>query len=241
MKSYYITGLILSHENIGEGDRLIVFLTKERGKLKAVARGSRKISSKLAGSLEPLNAVKAWINIGKTFDIIKGVEVLRTFPNVRKDLNRYLTAIKMLEFTEVIAQENDNGEKFYKLLLGVITALDRYDVNIDSLLRFFWINVLSLTGYKLRLDRCICGETDISHFSPSSGGAVCRDCALRSDDAMVVSGKAIELLREYEGIRLSEAIEKDVPQILGKEVDDILERFRVYHTGIKLKSEEVKL
>lgn len=241
MKSYYITGLILSHENIGEGDRLIVFLTKERGKLKAVARGSRKISSKLAGNLEPINVVRGWINIGKTFDIVKGVEVLKTFPNIRKDLDKYLAAMKMLEFTELIAQENDSGENFFKLLLGVLTALDRYDANIDSLLRFFWINIISLAGYRLRLNRCICGKENISYFSPSLGGVLCRDCSLKIDDAMVISSKIIDLIREYESIKLSEAIRKEVSPIIGKELDDILERFRLYHTGIRLKSEEVKL
>ncbi|MGB9682695.1 MAG: DNA repair protein RecO [bacterium] len=241
MRSYYITGLILSHKNIGEGDRLIILLTRERGKLKAVARGSRKISSKLAGSLEPLNAIRAWINIGKTFDIVKGVEVIKAFPNIRKDLNKYLTAVRMLEFTEVITPENDSGENFYRLLLGVLTALDRYDANIESLLRFFWINAISLAGYKLRLDRCICGREDIFYFSPSLGGVICRDCMLKTNDAMLTSSKAIEVLKEYEGMKLSEAIKKEVPQMLGKEIDDILEGFRLYHTGIKLKSEEVKL
>jgi DNA repair protein RecO (recombination protein O) len=241
MKSYYITGIILSRENIGEKDRLIIFLTRERGKLKAVARGSRKISSKLAGSLEPINVVRGWIHIGKTFDIVKGVEVLKTFPTIRKDLDKYLACNKILEFTELIVQENDDGEKFFKLLIGVITALDRYDTNIDSLLRFFWINIISLAGYKLRLNRCICGKESISYFSPSLGGVICRDCILKTDDTMVVSDKSIELLREYEDMKLSEAIVKDVPPIVGKELDDILERFRLYHTGIKLKSEEVTL
>lgn len=240
MNSYYITGIILSRENIGEKDRLITFLTKERGRLRAVARGSRKISSKMAGSLEPFNLVRCWLHIGKTFDIIKNVELKRTFPNVIKDIEIYMTAIKMVEFIQTIVQENDENEDIFKLLLGVLTALDRYD-NLNSIKIFFWINALILIGYRMRLDRCICGREDIKYFSPSMGGAICVDCMINTNDAMAISKSALDTLRLYEKIRLSSAINKKIDIPLMRELEEIIDSFRLHHTNIKLRSEEVTI
>lgn len=240
MNSYYITGIILSRENIGEKDRLVTFLTKERGRLRAVARGSRKISSKMAGNLEPFNLVRCWLHIGKTFDIVKNVELKRTFPNVIRDIDTYMTAIKMVEFIQTIVQENDKSEDIFKLLLGVLVALDRSD-NLDSIKIFFWINVLILTGYRMRLDRCICGREDVKYFSPSMGGVVCLDCMINTNDAMVISKSALDTLRTYEKMRLSSAINNKIDTLLMGELEEIIDNFRIYHTNIRLRSEEVTI
>lgn len=240
MNSYYITGIILSRENIGEKDRLIVFLTEERGKLKAVARGSRRISSKMAGSLEPFNLVRCWMHIGKTFDIIKNVELKKTFPNVIKDINRYIIVTRMVEFIQTIVQENDESQDIFKLLLGVLTAIDKSE-NLNSIKLFFWINALILSGYKMRLDRCVCGKEDIRGFSPSLGGVVCIDCMIKTNDNMLISNSALETLRMYEQIKLSSAIQREIPDTSMKEVEEIIDNFRLYHTNIRLKSEEVTI
>lgn len=240
MNSYYITGIILSRENIGEKDRLVVFLTKERGKLKAVARSSRRISSKMAGSLEPFNLVRCWIHIGRIFDIIKGVEIIRTFPNIIKDIDLYLYTSRIVEFTQSIVQENEETLDVFKLLLGTLSAINDYG-NINSIGIFFWLNILTLAGYKMRLDRCVCGGEKIVGFSPSMGGVICSNCMMKTTDVMLLSNPALTLLREYATIRLSEAIKREIPKDLLAEVENIIANFRIYHTNIRLKSEEVTI
>lgn len=240
MNSYYITGIILSRENIGEKDRLIVFLTREKGKLRAVARSSRRISSKMAGSLEPFNLVRCWIHIGKTFDIIKGVELIKTFPNLIKDIKRYLLISRIVEFVQYIAQENDESSELFRLLLGTMSAMNDYE-NINSIYIFFWINALALAGYKMRLDRCICGKREVNAFSSSMGGVLCNDCTEKANDVINVSSYALTLLREYAHIKLSEAIKREIPQYLIEEVENIISNFRIHHTNIRLKSEEVNV
>lgn len=240
MNSYYITGIILSRENIGEKDRLIVFLTREKGKLRAVARSSRRISSKMAGSLEPFNLVRCWIHIGKTFDIIKGVELIKTFPNLIGDIKRYLLISRIVEFVQYIAQENDESPELFRLLLGTMSAMNDYE-NINSIYIFFWINALALAGYKMRLDRCICGKREVNAFSSSMGGVLCNDCTEKANDVINVSSYALTLLREYAHIKLSEAIKREIPQYLIEEVENIISNFRIHHTNIRLKSEEVNV
>lgn len=240
MNSYYITGIILSRENIGEKDRLIVFLTREKGKLRAVARSSRRISSKMAGSLEPFNLVRCWIHIGKTFDIIKGVELIKTFPNLIKDIKRYLLINRIVEFVQYIVQENDESPELFRLLFGTMSAMNDYE-NINSIYIFFWINALALAGYKMRLDRCICGKKDVNVFSSSMGGVLCNACTEKVNNVINISSYALTLLREYTHMKLSEAIKMEVPQYLIKEVENIIVNFRIHHTSIRLKSEEVNI
>ena len=71
-KTYQDKAITLKRIDIKEADRLFVFYTKEHGKVEAVARGVKKINSKMAGHLEPLGIVDLMIARGKSIDQVAG-------------------------------------------------------------------------------------------------------------------------------------------------------------------------
>ncbi len=81
---YRLRGIVLRRRDLGEADRIVTVLTAERGKLRLVAKGSRRTSSKLAGHLEPFSAARLLVARTRGLDIISQAEMLESFPRLRQ-------------------------------------------------------------------------------------------------------------------------------------------------------------
>ena len=99
-------GVVLRTYRLGEADRIVVFLTERHGKVRAVAKGVRKTTSKFGARLEPLTHVDLLLWQGRSdLDIVNQVEVLDSFRAVREDLDRMPRGMALLEVTDQMAQE----------------------------------------------------------------------------------------------------------------------------------------
>ena len=93
-------GVVLRTYRLGEADKIIVFLTERHGKVRAVAKGIRKTTSKFGGRLEPLTQVDLLLWQGRgDLDIVNQVEVVNAFRPIREDLDRMPRGIALLEVT----------------------------------------------------------------------------------------------------------------------------------------------
>ena len=121
----FLTGIILKQSPVGEYDRHITILTKERGKITAFARGARKPSNKLAAATNPLSFGKFKVYEGKNSYTIVDAEIQNYFEELRTD---YVGACYGIYFTEVAgfyAQENNDERELLKLLYQSLRALCR--------------------------------------------------------------------------------------------------------------------
>ena len=71
---YRDTAVVLRHYRLGEADRIVVLLTEEHGKVRAVAKGVRKTGSKFGARLEPLSHVRLLLYQGRELDIVSQAE-----------------------------------------------------------------------------------------------------------------------------------------------------------------------
>ena len=78
-KSFRSQGIVLESKPLSEADLMVTLLTSDEGKLRAVARGARKTTSKLVGHLEPLNRVDISVARGKEFQYVSQAQVLDNF------------------------------------------------------------------------------------------------------------------------------------------------------------------
>ena len=118
MGNYFTQGLILRHNNFREADRIISIYTKDRGLVNVVAKGSRKINSKLAGSLEPFTLSEFMIVNGKRYDTVASSEVIDIYRNIKDDLLKTKLAIyfSSMFLNNIKEMQKDNG--IYKFILG---------------------------------------------------------------------------------------------------------------------------
>ena len=121
-------GVVLRTYRLGEADRIVVFLTERHGKVRAVAKGVRKTTSKFGARLEPLTHVDLLLWQGRgDLDIVNQVEVLDSFRAVREDLERLPSGMALLEVTDQIAQERHPDPRLYTMLVGALRALAEVD------------------------------------------------------------------------------------------------------------------
>ena len=122
------TGVVLRTYRLGEADRIIVLMTEEHGKVRAVAKGVRRTSSKFGARLEPLTHVDLLLWQGRSdLDIVNQVEVIETFRHVREDLARVAKGLALLEVTDQMAQERHPDRRLFAMLVGALRALSDND------------------------------------------------------------------------------------------------------------------
>jgi DNA repair protein RecO (recombination protein O) len=194
-------GVVLRTYRLGEADRIIVFLTERHGKVRAVAKGVRKTTSKFGARLEPLTHVDLLLWQGRSdLDIVNQVEVLGSFRAVREDLERLPSGMALLEVTDQMAQERHPDPRLFTMLVGALTALSDDKAHHTLVAPSFFLKALVLEGAGPLLDACAtCGEPDgeveLVAFDLVSGGTLCR--AHRSGRPM--SASALVLLRRILG------------------------------------------
>ena len=85
-RTYRTEALVLRQASLGEADLLLSLLTPDQGKLRAVARGARRVTSRLVGHLEPLTRVNLAVARGRTRDVITQAQGLESFAALKGDL-----------------------------------------------------------------------------------------------------------------------------------------------------------
>lgn len=152
-KSYKIEGIVIKRVNFSEADKLLTIYTKNRGKIKVIAKGIRKIKSRRAPHLEPFNQIVAFIAQGKTFGIVTEVLTKQSFSNIKKDLLKIVYAYRMIEEIDKICPEQEPHPQVYNLLIKSLTDLDglvgKYDYLLDAFTRKLLINLGFLSSDKI--------------------------------------------------------------------------------------------
>ena len=113
MGSFLVHGIILQHNNFREVDRLLTVYTEEMGKLQVIARGARKISSKMAGSLEPLLEVQMMFVHGRYNNTVTSVEVLNSWQPLKTDVDKvqFANYISMILDRSTRDQQRDGRQR----------------------------------------------------------------------------------------------------------------------------------
>ncbi len=173
-------GVVLRSYRLGEADRIVVFLTERHGKVRAVAKGIRKTSSKFGARLEPLTHVDLLLWQGRgDLDIVNQVEVIDAFRGVREDLDRMPRGMALVEVTEQMAQERHPDPGLYAMAVGALRALADPDTDPTLVAPSFFLKALVHEGAGPVLDECAAcgqpeGDVELVAFDLAAGGALCR-------------------------------------------------------------------
>lgn len=146
MKNCTTQGFILGHKNLGESDKLIFFYSVELGKIKIIAKGARKITSKFTGHLETLNHCTIEIYFGPKNTILKEVTTNNNYLKNEKELCVLGNALKIAEFTDRILYAEQTLENLEELIKGTLTQLTQTK-NPDLILIAFIIKLLDKAGH----------------------------------------------------------------------------------------------
>lgn len=198
-RTYRTEGIVLRGRDLGEADRLVTLITPEYGKVRGVAKGARRLTSKKAGHLEPFCRCTVFLAQGRDLDVIAQVETIDAFPHLRDDLDRLGPAWYLAELTDRFSEEGTEQRALYDDYLTALTAL-AHGAEPDLVCRWFESTVLILNGLAPSWSVCAgCGapvQPDTTYaFTLERGGLLCPDCATASLHDLVLDTDAVKVLR----------------------------------------------
>lgn len=234
-RTFRSEAVVIKRTDFGEADRLLTLYSRERGKIKAIAKGARKPQSRKTGHVELFMRSNFLFAKGKELAIITQAEMVKAHTSLREDLVRTTYASYALELLDQFTVEEDKHLGIYQL---VVDGLDWFAGHEDLLLiaRFFELRLLSLTGFQPQLFHCVsCGEMikeQDQYFSAELGGILCPNCVRADGQATEISAAALKVLRflqtrPYETIhslRLRRSSQRELERIMHLYLTHTLER-----------------
>ncbi len=180
MPLYRDEAVVLRTHKLGEADRIITLLTRQHGRVRAVAKGVRRTTSRWGSRLEPFTHVDLQLAEGRNLDVITQAETLDPFSKgLGLDYERYTAGTVMLETAEkLIVEDKQPALQQFLLLVGGLRALIGGEHEPKQVLDSFMLRSLSVAGYAPSFEHCArCGDPGPHRwFSPSAGGVLCSDC-----------------------------------------------------------------
>jgi DNA repair protein RecO (recombination protein O) len=192
---YRDEAVVLRVQKLGEADRIITLLTKRNGRVRAVAKGVRRTTSKFGATVEPFSHVDVPLSPGRSLASGTQTESLHAYgEQLVHDYPRYTAGTAVLETAErLTAEEHEPSLKLYLLVIGALRALT--EARDPSLvLDAFLLRAMAVSGYEPALTRCgRCGEVGPHRwFSVTGGGSTCSTC--HEPGAATVGAATLELM-----------------------------------------------
>ena len=240
MPTYRDEAVVLRTHKLGEADRIITFLSRGRGKIRAVAKGVRRTSSKFGARLEPFSHVDLQFAEGRTLDVVTQVESLDAFGEpLTTDYPAYTAGQVMLETADrLVVEEGEPAVQQYQLLVGALKVLNRGTTDgvraPTLILDSYLLRALAVAGYAPSFSDCArCGLVGPHRaFSPVAGGAVCEGC--RPAGSSRPAPATLALLGALLEGRWTDT--RDVPAPVAREASGLTAAYVAWHLDRNLRS-----
>ena len=180
MVLYRDEAIVLRAQKLGEADRIVTLLGRNTGKIRAVAKGVRRTSSRFGARLEPFMYVDLQLYQGRNLDIVTQAETIAPFARaISEDYALYTAGAAMLETADrlVDAEKEPSVQQFW-LLTGALRSLASKAQAPDLILDSYLLRALAVAGWAPSFSDCSkCTEPGPHRsFSVAQGGAVCSGC-----------------------------------------------------------------
>ncbi len=124
MRSYRAEGIILKRTNFGEADRFLTVFSKSHGKIKILAKGVRRITSRRGPNIELFNLTTLFVHRGRNFDILTEAQVINPFSKIRRNLELIGLAYYICELVDGLCAEHQPHAKVFDLLVNTLEELN---------------------------------------------------------------------------------------------------------------------
>ncbi|HVT63393.1 MAG TPA: DNA repair protein RecO, partial [Legionellaceae bacterium] len=146
MRVYKTEGIVLKRKNIGEADRLLTIFTKDNGKITIKAAGVRKITSRRASHIEPLNKVVISLHKGKGTPVLTEATTLHNHEAIKSNLKKVGLAYHICEIVDGLCAEGAENNGVYQLLESILVDIEE-GKNIVQRMYDFEMELLHLLGF----------------------------------------------------------------------------------------------
>src|SRR3984893_11111568 len=184
---YRTPAVILKRMDLGEADRIVTFYSRDVGKIRAVARGVRRTTSRSAGHLEPFTLSDVMFAVGREADVISQADTLEAFRAIREDLVLTTYAYYLAEMVDLLTEDRMENRAVFDVLVDGLRDLESAVASADGLRAYdnpearlvlivFHLRLLEALGYRPELRECVTCRVTIeparNQFSALLGGVL---------------------------------------------------------------------
>lgn len=234
--------IVLARLDLGEADRIFTILSRNRGKMRVIAKGVRRPNSRMGRHLEFFNRCELMLATGRELNVVTSAETVERFDQPRENLSMYGHASYLAELLLQTTEDGDESPHAFDLLLSSLRLICE---GIDPFLvvRNFELSLCRQLGFNPELYRCVSCSTEIgpvpNALSPQLGGMLCPNCVSADHHAARLSVNAQKFIRMLDRQGLAEAIKLRLDSPTAGEVERALQQYARIHARRDLGSLKV--
>lgn len=231
MSIHRTQGIVLRARKIRESSRIVIFFTRDYGKISVIAKGSLKPKSKFGSSLELFtrSSIIFYRKENRDLHTLSHSDILSAHKGLKKDVVKLAYASVAGEMVERLVPGEEPNKQLYTLLDSVLKQIDIAErPQLEVILTSYVLKMLHVVGYGPELTGCVrCSKAvgEKAWFGLVSGGVLCRQCNGQDLNAVEVSPEALELLREFESGEIDKLRRAYTANNVTREISDILGAF----------------
>ena len=231
-RSFRVEAVVLKHYDMGEADRMLTVYSRQRGKLRALAKGVRKVRSRKAGHVEPFTHVSLQLATGRHWYLVSQAEAIDTYPRLRQELEQVGNASYVVEMLDRFTyEEEESNSLIFQLLTDTLKRLDGGQDTFVAI-RYYEMQLLDLLGFRPELHNCVVSKQEIKaedqYFSSALGGVVSPEAGKGLAGAIPVSIEALRYMRHFQRSTYNDALRAKVPAEVQHEMEVIMQHYITY-------------
>ncbi|MGE5675083.1 MAG: DNA repair protein RecO [Mycobacterium leprae] len=237
MALYNTEAIVIRVRDFDEADKIVVLLSRDEGKIQAVAKGARRPRNRYAAAAQIFTHVKAALYSGRSLDTLSQIDIEEPFRHLREDLVRMAYGTYACELMDEMVRDHQKVEAGYLLLLATLHLLNEETYEPEPIIRAYELKLLSILGFRPSLAECVScgGDTDGEgpvRFSPALGGVLCPHCSGEGEAVHRLNRGTLETmkrllegdLRRVHMIRISREMAMEMDRVLSDYIGQRLER-----------------
>lgn len=236
-----VTGMVLSAMPIGEYDKRLMILTKERGKIAAFARGARRINSPFLAGSQPFSFGEFGLYEGRSSYTVSSMSISNSFMELSSDVMGAMYGFYFLELAEYYTRENVDESPMLKLLYQSFRALLHPNLPNELVKLVYELKSMVINGEYPQVFSCTaCGEkTGPWLLSLKKGGIFCETCRQKAEKGFRVSEAALYTMQYIISSPIETLYTFQVSDEVLEELKRIMECVFRYYIDRNMKSLEI--
>lgn len=235
---------VLSRTKLAEQDLILTLLAEDGCEVRAVAKGARKPSGRLAGRVELFCEIDVLLARGRNLDIVSEASLMDARLFLRRD-PEYLSAAETICEVARLTCFADTPDPFlHPILVRALAAIEEAcnAAHVLLVVAAYAFKVLAHEGWYPELSGCVmCGDEQTELFSPESGGVLCTSCGQEIEGAFSVSANEIQWLQGLINLTFDDLIEAEIDEPLARRLAMLVHRWSSVHLDARLRAFEFLL
>lgn len=233
--------MILSVKPVGDYDKRIVILTKEKGKISAFAKNARRQNNQLMGVTNPFVSAEFVLYEGRTSYNLLQANVFQYFMELSNDYESAYYGFYFAEITEYYTKEFNDEKDMLALLYATLLALTKGKIPKELIRCIFELKTMVINGEYPDVFHCVqCGsEESLVSFSSLNHGMLCGKCLHKAADAIMIGNSTLYTLQFIVTSSVEKLYTFTVSETVLKDLKKIMKQYMNMYVDKKFKSLEI--